>query len=190
MKLYHISTSPLKKGVKLSSGYKKIEPLVEPFLMALDNGPETFETLLLQARYLRAVLRRSGLREWSDYAKWATEAAFEHVRRKKFGSSYSRLGSLFYYADLKDSRRLYEKDYLLPGDAEGVGVFEVEVRDERPQAFDMSIYDAAYKALETAHDLKLVRDCAREYYGGARTAAPVLELLSDKPATVVRKIRI
>lgn len=190
MKLYHISTSPLKKGIKLSAGYKKIEPLVEPFLMALDKGPGAFETLLLQARYLRAVLRRSGLREWSDYAKWATEAAFEHVRRKKFNRCYSRLGSLFYYADMKDSRRLYEKDYLLPGDAAGVGVFEIEVQDERPQSFDMSIYDAAYKAMGKNHDLKLIRDCAREYYGGARTAAPVMEILSDKPATVIRKIRI
>lgn len=188
MKLYHISTSPLKKGLELSAGYKKVEPLVEPFLMALQKGPRAFDALLLQARYLRAVLRRSGMREWSDYSKWATEAVFEQVRRKEFGRCYSRLGSLFYYADMKDSRRLYEKDYLIPGDAEGVGVFEVEVRDERPQAFDMSIYDEAYKAMERSHDLKLVRACAGGYFGGARTADPVVEILSDKPATVIRKI--
>jgi hypothetical protein len=189
MRLYHIGEG-LEEGMVLVPGYRKLETLVEPFLMALDRGEDAFSLMLIESRYFRAVMRRSKLREWSNYVKWSTEAVFERVRTQEFPDCPGRLASLYYYGDRGLSLRLYREDYPGPADREGVGLYEVEVEDEAPRAFDMALYVEAYAAMEEGHDLPSVRDCARRYFGGCRTAEPVVELLSDRKATVLRELEL
>ena len=190
MRLYHIGVS-LEAGMTLINNYNKIDTLVEPFLMALGKGDPTFEALLIEARYIRAVMRKNRMREWSNYAKWATEAIFEDVRRREFSGRYSRIGSVFYYDTLESCRKLYQEDYVEPGDAdETVGMFEIEVDDSAPQRFDMRIYDDALNTIEECHNIQFARECAREYFNGSHSEKRLEEILSDKKATVVRKISL
>jgi hypothetical protein len=188
MRLYHIGVS-LKEGMTLVNNYNKIDTLVEPFLMALEKGDAAFEMLLIEARYIRAVMRKNRLREWSNYAKWATEAIFEHIRRQESPDCYSRIGSLFYYDNLESCKKLYKEDYVEPGDAdENVGMYEIEVDDSAPQRFDMRIYDDALDSIEERHDTQFARECARRYFRGSHHEMRLDEILSDKAATVVRKL--
>jgi hypothetical protein len=189
MKLYHIGEG-LEEGMVLVPGYRKLETLVEPFLMALDRGEEAFALMLIESRYFRAVMRRSRLREWSNYVKWSTEAVFERVRTQEFPDCPGRLASLFYYSDMELSFRLYREDYPGPSDREGIGLFEVEVGNEEPRAFDMAIYYEAYAAMEDGHDLHRVLDCARRYFGGCRATEPIMELLGVRKARVSRKLEL
>ena len=93
--LFLIGAAPLEEGMNLVPGYRKLDTLVEPFLMALDRGEEAFALMLIESRYFRAVMRRSKLREWSNYVKWSTEAVFERVRTREFPDCPGRLASLF-----------------------------------------------------------------------------------------------
>lgn len=189
MRLYHIGAG-IEEGMALVPGYRKLDILVEPFLMALDRGEDTFATVLIESRYFRAVMRKSGLREWSNYVKWSTEAVFERVRSREFPDCPGRLASLFYYRDMALSLRLYREDYPGPSDREGIGLFEVEVEDEEPRPFDMTIYDEAYAAMEAGHDLAQAIDSARRYFGGCRSAKPIVELLGGGKATVIKKLEL
>ena len=189
MRLYHIGER-LEEGMNLVPGYRKLDTLVEPFLMALDRGEEAFALMLIESRYFRAVMRRSKLREWSNYVKWSTEAVFERVRTREFPDCPGRLASLFYYDDMELSLRLYREDYPGTADREGIGLFEVEVEDDGPRAFDMAIYDEAYAAMEEGHDLPRVIDCARRYFGGGHSGLSVVELMSDRKATVMRRLEL
>ncbi|MCU0990974.1 MAG: hypothetical protein MUE63_15760 [Xanthomonadales bacterium] len=159
--------------------------------MALDKGDPIFEMLLIEARYVRAVMRKHRMREWSNYSKWATEAVFEHVRRKDHPGCYSRMGSCFYYDNEDECRKLYQQDYVEPGDAdETVGMYEIEVEDPAPQRYDMGVYDEALAAIEDRHDVAAARECARRYFGRTGPRKGMEELLSDKRATVVRRITL
>lgn len=88
MEVYHISQS-LQLGDTLTPDYEKLYQLAEPFLQGLERGLDCFTAMVLQGKYLYAVMSRSGLRYWADYAKYATEAVFEFVRRREFPQSYS-----------------------------------------------------------------------------------------------------
>ena len=140
MRLYHISQT-LKLGGALSPGHQKLSDLAEPFLQGLERGPDCFCAMLLNGQYMFAVMKRSGLREWADYAKWATEGLFEYVRRRSFPEAVSRLTCTYYYDNLADCRRLYEEDWggEIPEEREKVrhtvlvedGTLKVLVSDER-----------------------------------------------------------
>ena len=80
----------------MTPDYRRSRPLVAPFLEALERGEDCFYGMVLNGAYLYAVLGKSGLREWADYAKWAAEAVFEHVRKTEFPAAYSRLTSHFF----------------------------------------------------------------------------------------------
>ncbi len=190
MRLYHIGVS-LREGMTLINNFNRIDTLVEPFLMALDKGDPEFEMMLIEARYLRAVMRKHRMREWSNYAKWSTEAVFEHVRKREFPDRHSRIGSIFYYDNLDSCRKLYKEDYVEPGDAnENVGMFEIEVEDDAPQRFDMHIYDDALEAFEESHNIRFARECARRYFNGSHHQNELVEIISDKQATVIRKLAL
>ena len=96
MEVYHISQS-LQLGDTLTPDYEKLYQLAEPFLQGLERGLDCFTAMVLQGKYLYAVMSRSGLRYWADYAKYATEAVFEFVRRREFPQSYSRLGCAYFF---------------------------------------------------------------------------------------------
>ena len=77
MKVYYSST--LKLRDKLIPGFQKYISLCEPFIQALKHGKECLYGMILNGKYMYAVMRRSGLREWANYSKWETKAIFEYL---------------------------------------------------------------------------------------------------------------
>lgn len=189
MKLYHMSQT-LKLGDTLTPDYEKRMELAQPFVQALEQSTDCFYGMVLNGKYLYAVLGKFGMWEWSDYAKWATEGAFEFIRKTEFSDSYSRMSSNYFYDNLPDCKKLYEYDWGSESEEEQekVHLFEVDVDDDAPQRRDMNIYDEAYNAMSTSQNVQLVIDCARRYFGGEHTEAPVWEVLSVKNAKAVTDI--
>lgn len=189
MKLYHMSQT-LRLGDELTPDYQKNMALVQPFIQALEQSVDCFYGMVLNGKYLYAVLGKFKLWEWSDYAKWATEGAFEFVRKTEFPDSCSRMKCNYFYDDLPNCKRLYEYDWggECVEEQQKVHLFEAEVEDEAPQRRDMRIYDEAYNAMSETQDVQLVLACARRYFAGEQTAEPVWEIMSDKPAMAVKDI--
>ena len=77
MILYHMSQT-LKLADTLTPDHQKNISLVQPFVQALERSLDCFYAMVLNGKYLYAVLGKFKLWEWSDYAKWATEGAFEY----------------------------------------------------------------------------------------------------------------
>jgi len=187
MTVYHISQT-LHEGGALVSGHQRLGRLAEPFLQALEMGEDWFRIMVLQGKYMFAVMDRSGLREWADYAKWSTEAAFEFVRRREFPHCCSRLCCNYYYPSEALCRRLYQLDW--GGETAevraGIHLFAIELDDPAPRQYDMNLYDLAYEAMEGRQDVGEVLRQARRYFSGEATEAPVWEILSDRPARAAR----
>ncbi len=189
MKLYHMSDT-LKLGDEMKPDYKRCKDLSQPFVQALEQSVDCFCAMVLNAKYLRAVLAKFKLWEWSDYIKWSVEGAFEYIRKTEFPHCCSRLRCNYFYSDLASCKILYEYDWGQASEEEqaGIHLYEVEVSDEHPQILDMRIYDEAYTAMEEREDVQFVLDCARRYFAGKQTAEPVWEIMSDKPARAVADI--
>lgn len=186
-KLYHFGLN-LKIGMELIPDYHKKSKLVIPYIEALNKSEEAFEVMLLQGRYLREVMRRSGLREWSNYCKWATEAVFEYVRQNRFKDRYSRIKTNYFYAEVEQCKELYKKDYIDSGDDNGEELFEVSVEDEGVQYFDMEIYNSAYKAMENQKNIAEIIKQAEKYWLFEKRSSANLEVLSDKKAILTKKL--
>jgi hypothetical protein len=189
MIVYHLGIG-LSDGMTLAPDFNKTRALIDPFLTSLSRGEESFQQLLLHARYVRALMRKSGLREWSNCSKWATEAVFEIVRMREFPVMPSRLESCFFFDDRAKSEALFIADYLEPGDDEGVDLFEVDLDDDRPALLDMGIYDQAYSALEESSDLAAALSAARRYWSLDRTPSPTLEIVSRGRATILSRLDV
>lgn len=189
MKLYHISAT-LQLGAEMSPDYQRCTELSQPFVQALEQGVDCFYAMVLNAKYLRAVLGKFKLREWSDYVKWSVEGAFEYIRRTEFPQCCSRLKCNYFYGDLESCKLLYAYDWGEASEEEQaeIRLYEVAVEDEHPQILDMRIYDEAYAAMEEREDVPFVLACARRYFAGEQTAHPLWEILSDKPAKAVADI--
>lgn len=189
MILYHMSQT-LKLGDIMTPDYQKNMALVEPFVQALKQSEDCFYSMVLNGKYLHAVLSKFKLREWSDYVKWATEGAFEFVRRTEFPDSYSRMKSNYFYDNLVDCKRLFAYDWGCEREEEQqkVHLFEIDVDDAAPQRRDMNIYDEAYNAMSETQNVQKVLACARRYFAGEQTEEPAWEIISDKPAKVVKDI--
>lgn len=187
MTVYHISET-LHEGDELVSGHQHLDRMAEPFLQALEMGGEWFHIMILQGKYMFAVMSRSGLREWANYAKWSTEAVFEYVRRTEFPHCCSRLHCNYYYTSEALCRRLYSLDW--GGESAEVRsrihLFAIELDDPAPRQYDMNLYDLAYEAMENRQDVDEAIRQARRYFSGEATQAPVWEILSDRPARAVR----
>ena len=141
MKLYHISDT-LKLGDTLQPDYQKNIQLVEPFVQALEQSMDCFCGMILNGKYLAAVLNKYGLYGWPNYAKWATECAFEFIRKTEFPNSYCRMNCIYYCDSLSACKKYYDFDWgrLRKEDLEKVHLFEVEVHDRAPQRRDMRLY--------------------------------------------------
>ncbi len=189
MKLYHISNS-LKLGDELKPDHDNCIDLVQPFVQALAKGKDCFVAMTLNGKYLRAVLEKCNLREWSDYVKWSVEGAFEYVRKTEFPHCCSRLKCNYFYKDLADCKRLFEYDWGEEDDEERakVHLYEVEVADDNPQVLDMRIFDEGYAAMENRQDVEFVLDCARKYFAGKQTSNPIWEIMSTGKAIAVADI--
>ena len=70
----------------------------------------------------------------------------------------------------------------------GVTIFLME--DPAPQYRDMSVYDLAYEAMSQRQDVEEGFRQARRYFQGGQTESPMWEILSDKPARVVKKLEL
>lgn len=189
MKLYHMSDT-LKLGDEMKLDYKRCMNLAQPFVQALEQSVDCFYAMVLNGKYLRAVLGKFKLWEWSDYVKWSVEGAFEYIRKTEFPQCCSRLKCNYFYSDLASCKILYEYDWGQASEEEraGIHLYEVEVDDEQPQILDMRVYDEAYTAMEEREDVQFVLNCARRYFAGEQTAEPVWEIKSDKPAKAVKDI--
>lgn len=189
MKLYHMSQT-LRLGDKLTPDYHKNMELIQPFVQALEQSQACFYGMVLNGKYLYAVLGKFKLWEWSDYAKWATEGAFEFIRQTEYPDSYSRMGCNYFYDTLLNCKKLYEYDWSCESEEEQkkVHLFEIDVDDPAPQRRDMNIYDEAYNAMSETQNAAFVLACARRYFAGAQTAVPVWEIMSDKTAKAARDI--
>ncbi len=191
MKLYHISNS-LKLGDELKPDHNYCINLALPFVQALEKGKDCFYAMVLNGKYLRAVLEKSNLREWSDYVKWSVEGAFEYVRKTEFPHCCSRLKCNYFYKDLADCRRLFEYDWGEESDEDQakVHLYEVELFDDNPQILDMRIFDEAYAAMERQEDVEFVLDCAKRYFSGKQTSNPIWEVMSTNKAIAVADITV
>ena len=189
MIVYHMSET-LKLGDSLEPDHQRTEALCRPFIQALERSADCFAAMVLNGKYLFAVLDKSGLREWADYAKWATEAAFEFVRARQFPERVSRLHCCYYYDSLENAKKLFNYDWGWASDEERahVHLYEIKLEDAQPDRRDMCLYDSAYDAMAQRQDVDFVLTNARRYYAGERSAEPVWELLSAAPAQAVRDI--
>lgn len=189
MIVYHYSQT-LKEGDRLEPGHLDYTDLCEPFMQALSQGRDCFFTMLLNGKYMFAVLNRSRLRYWADYAKWATEGLFEYVRKKEYPQCVSRLRCNYFCADLSDSIRMFQEDWGGENEEEKqkVRLFEVEVPEESLEMRDISVYDAAYDAIHDKQDVDAALWHARKYFAGGHGEEPNWEYLSAGDATAVKDI--
>lgn len=187
MIVYHIGEN-LEVGTELICDYKKNDLLIFPFITSLETSLESFKQLYNTSMYIRAVMRRSKLREWSNCAKWATEGIFEFIRRNEFSNAESRIHTNYYYDNIELCKRLYKIDYVDSGDDpdENMNIFEIELNELELKKYDMSIYDDAYEFMENSEIEKAI-DCARKYYSGEFKKS-IMEILSSKRAVVKSKL--
>ena len=189
MIVYHYSQT-LKEGDCLEPGHLDFTDLCEPFIQALTHSRDCFFGMLLNGKYMFAVLNRSKLRYWADYAKWATEGLFEYVRRTEYPQCVSRLKCNYLCTDLNDCIRMYLEDWSEEDEDERMKVhlFEVEVPQESLEMRDISLYDAAYDAINDDQDIDAAIDYARKYFAGEHSEKPNWEYLSAGDAKAVKDI--
>lgn len=192
--LYHMSDT-LKLGDEMSLDYKRQLELAEPFTQALAYSRDCFWAMYLQGKYLRAVLRKFKMREWSNYVKWSMEGVFEYVRRTEFPDCCCRLKANYFFDNLESARTLYQLDWGQASQEErdAIRLFLVELDDPDPARYDMRLFDEAFDGLwetDAPEDALLTKalDCARRYFSGKQSPEPVLEILSEKPARAVRDV--
>ncbi|MGN1016027.1 MAG: hypothetical protein ACI4PL_03435 [Faecousia sp.] len=189
MILYHMSDT-LKLGDEMTPDYKKTGSLAQPFIQALEKSEDCFYAMVLGGKYLRAVLGKFKLWEWSDYVKWSVEGVFEFVRKNEFPHCVSRIKCSYFYDNLQSCKILYEYDWGQASEEERsqIHLFEMELDASAVEKRDMRIFDEAYEAMDDREDVRTVLACARRYFAGGQTSEPVWELLSDKPARAVKDI--
>ena len=189
MKLYHMSQT-LQLGDTIVADFQKCMPLVQPFVQALERSEDCFYGMVLNGKYLYAMLDKFKLWEWADYAKWATEGAFEFIRQTEFPDSNSRMGSTYLFDNLPDIQRHFQEDWGNENEEEQekVHLFEIEAEETCLQRRDMNIYNEAYDAMSETQNIPLVLDCARRYFSGQKSATPAWEILSAGPAKAVADI--
>lgn len=189
MIVFHMSET-LKLGDTLDGEYQDKTELISPFVKALEKSTDCFYAMLLNGKYVRAVMRKSGLREWSNYVKWSAEGAFEYIRKTEFPHCCSRVVCNYFYDSLPNCKRLFDYDWGEEPDEvrNAIRLYEVELEDKCPQRCDMRLFDEAYDAMEDEENLQKVLDLARRYFAGGCSDEPIWELMSIKPARATKDI--
>lgn len=188
MKVYHYS-STLKLGDKMIPGYQKYIGLCEPFIQALEYGKECFYGMILNGKYMYAVMKRSGLREWANYAKWATEAIFEYIRKNEYPQCISRLYCNYFCVDLSECIKMYNDDW---GEAsleekEAIHLYEIEISGNLEKR-DITIFDEAYDVISEKQDIESAIRHARRYFECEYNDKPIFEYLSAEEAIAQKDI--
>lgn len=164
--------------------------LCEPFMQALSRNRDCFFSMLLNGKYMFAVLNRSHLRYCADYAKWATEAVFEFVRKNEYPQCVSRLHCNYFCTDLSDCIRMFNEDWGEEDEEEQkkMHLFEVDIPDDSLEMWDISAFDAAYDAINDKQDIEAAFAYAQRYFAGEHGEKPNWEYLSASDATAVKDI--
>ena len=189
MIVYHYSPT-LKLSDRLQPGHQDHTDLCEAFIQALERSYDCFYGMLLNGKYMYAVMNRSRLREWADYAKWGTEGLFEFVRRQDFPQCVSRLRCNYFCTELCDCIRMFQENWgeEEEEEREKIHLFEVEVSESRLDRRDVSLYDAAYDAIHDKQDIDAAMEFAKQYFSGGHSESPNWEYLSDEESTAVKDI--
>lgn len=190
MKVYHMSDT-LSLGTELSPNYKKYWELTEPFLQALEKSEECFYGVYFASKFMSEALDRFKMADMqTDYVKWATEGIFEYVRQKEYPQCCCRLMSNYYFDNIPSCLKLYKDDWGRESEEERakIKLFEVELFSEDIQRYDMRLFDEAYDNLYEENDIKKTINYARKYFSGNKSESPVLEIVSDKKAVVIRDL--
>ena len=189
MIVYHYSQT-LREGDRLEPGHEDYSDLCEPFVQALERGGDCFHAMLLNGKYLYAVLGRSGLRNYADYAKWAAEGVFEYVRREEFPTCASRLRCSYFCPELSDCIRMFHENFdeEEEEDRAKVRLFAIEADEESLERRDVSLFDAAYDYINEKQDTEAAVACARRYFAGEHGAEPSWEYLSAGEAVAVKDV--
>lgn len=188
IRLLHISPT-LRPGDHPEADHEKHYALCDPFIRALEYSKDCFYGMVLNGKYLYEVLARSRMQGWANYAKWATEAAFEFVRKTEFPRHISRLNSCFYYENIEDCQKLFRYDWGSATEEEraGVKLLEVELDDQNPARYDMLLYDEAFEQMRKGQNVDFVLSRARDYFSGNQTEHPLWEIISASYGTVIRE---
>ncbi len=189
MTYYHMSDT-LQMGNTLTLDYKKQKALAMPFVQALTRSEDCFYGMYLSSKYMREVLCKFSLREWSNYVKWSCEGIFEYIRQTEYPDSVSRMACNYFYDNMENIRKLYTEDWGEASQEERMAIrlYEIALEDPAPQKRDMCLYDQGYDALWDHDDLETATACARRYFAGESSENPVWEILSDKPGTAVKDL--
>ncbi len=189
MKAYHMSET-LNVGDILKTDYQELANLAQPFIQALQRSLDCFYGMVLNGKYVYAVLDKFGLREWADYAKWSTEGVFEFIRKTEFPHAVSRLKCNYFYDDLDNVKRLFEYDWENePEEVKNkIRLFEVELNDGTARKYDMTIFNRAYDAMEKNQDIEAVFACARRYFSGEHSQNPIWEILTERNIRVDKDV--
>ena len=188
MTVYHYSAT-LKEGDRMIPGYQNHNSLCEPFIRALEHSRDCFYGMLLNGKYMYAVMCRSGLREWADYAKWATEAVFEYIRKNEYPQCVSRLRCNYFCVDLSECIKLYNDDWgeASPEEQAEIHLYEIEISGKLEKR-DITVFDEAYDAISKNQDIESAIRHARRYFGDEYNDQPVWEYLSAEEATAKKDI--
>lgn len=191
MRLFHYSVDSYKGGEALLNDYSKHYQFAEPYILALQKGRETFDSVFLSTMYLSREVYDLKLRKCLNYQKDAVEGIFEYVRQTEFpNESVSRLGCV-YYCDTLEEAMAYMKDDCISNDLftrDQIAILEVEVEDSRVRRYDQEYYNQAADAIEK-NDVDIVFELARSYFNENRTEHPLIEILSDGENHIVREIK-
>ncbi len=188
---YHYSIT-YQGDPSLQNDYHKRSLLAEPYIRALENGSSVFSAMLLMAMYHNRYLR-SEKREWFEYAKDATEAAFEYIRKTEFPGKISRINCIYAAEKLEEIRRQAKEDWGTdPENYEKLQILELELDPQRTVMYDQCFFNQAYDCMQDYHgeqDLQKVMDLARSYYREERSGSFIAELLSDGENKILRVLQ-
>ena len=170
-------------------GYQNNNSLCEPFIQALEQSQDCFYGMLLNGKYMYAVMCQSGLREWANYAKWATEAIFEYVRKNEYPQCVSRLRCNYFCVDLSECIRMCNDDWgeASPEEQAEIHLYEIEISDKLEKR-DITVFDDAYDAISKHQDIESALRHARRFFREEYNDQPIWEYLSAEEAIAKKDI--
>lgn len=176
---YHYNTTYSGYTSLENDHHRKIRT-AEPYIYALAHDGPVFSAMLLMGMYKDRLARAERENGWFEYAKDATEALFEHIRRQEFAdSSISRLHCCYFVSSLEEALRLGLDDW--ENDPE-LKILVVEIDERHVMRYDQAFYNQAYELFvhyRSEEDICKAADLARRYFAGEMSDHPLPELLAD-----------
>lgn len=175
MRVYHMSQT-LQLGNKLKAGYRGNTECCNMFMKALEHSESYLQSMIADMKLPND--------EWREYVKWCVEGVFEFVRKTEFPSLPSRLDCSYFFDSLDYFKTLYEAGWAQEPEEERakIRLFEIELNEDDPIKCDMCIFDETYDIMLDTKNISAVLGCARRYFSGQPSAAPIWEIMSDKDA--------